>query len=277
MTERLKLPPLPTAARVITDFELARLKKKNASIWCSRSQQCQTCKGAGWFTSFENDSIVEYDCDCLNQMILSLWFANAGLANDQMRASWQDILAVDPAAEKIASGYVDDIEANVSRGRGLILQGSAGIGKTLLATLVLKWGMAHGFDGQFFLFPSFLDAYAAGWDNSEDRDWFYQKAGSTPLLVIDDVGKEADSRSGSSIMESFEIVIQNRVNAGLPTILSTNLTPQQLQNRYGGHIFSRLNGYADLIEMSGEDFRPMHNGVKATKAEHNFVSPVRWK
>lgn len=278
MDKKLKLPAMPSAVRVINDAELKRLKRLNGALWCTRAQVCHTCQGQGWFRSKVGDEIVEYECNCTEQMLMSLWFANAGLGDEQQRASWDQLKSIDLDAAEAAALYAQDCENNMARGRGLFLIGKEyGTGKTLLTTLVLKWFMAHGFDAQFFLFPSLLSAFSDGWDNPEDKDWFRQRAISSPFLVIDDIGKEADSRRNTAIMEAFEMVVQSRANQGLPTILSTNLTLDQVKNRYGGHILSRLAGYSEVIEMGGTDFRPEHDKIKGENVENGLVSPVRWK
>ena len=275
MSERLTLPPNPPTVRIITDPELERLRRKNQSLWCSRSQTCLTCGGKGWFKTLVEGEVVEYNCNCLEQMILSLWFTNAGIGVDYQKKSWSDLKAVDVEAAQAALEYLENCHANVSNGRGLILYGSNGVGKTLLATLILKGLMVNGFDGYFFPFTRMLDAFAEGWSDAEDRDWFYKKAASCQVLIIDDIGIESENRSKSSVIDGLDIVIQNRINSGLPTLMTTNLRPEQLEQKYKKHIISRLTGSSDFICMTGKDFRAtMSEEMKNKNPE--IVEPLRW-
>lgn len=274
MPNRQQLPPNPPNVRIITDSELDRLKRKNQNLWHSRNQTCFTCGGKGWFKSRLDGEVVDFDCNCLEQMILSLWFTNAGLGAEYQKVSWDNLETVSVEAAEAVLDYIENSRQYVSQGKGLIFHGSPGTGKTLLATLMLKSLMVKGFEGQFFVFTQMLDAFAQGWSDQEDRDWFYKKAATCPILVIDDIGQEANSRKDSPIMEAFDIVVQNRINSGLPTFITTNLTADQIEKKYKKHIFSRLTGSSKFIEMNGNDFRPQLNERK--DQDFDITYPLRW-
>ena len=119
-------------------------------------------------------------------MILHLWLLNAGVGWLYQRYEWSDADSVSQATLDSVLNYVDSLPGAISQGRGLVLHGSGGVGKTLLATLILKRVLSLGYTGQFFLFSAFLDAFAAGWKSEEEREWFMQRAMNTQILVLDD-------------------------------------------------------------------------------------------
>lgn len=272
---RLKMPPLNPAVRLISNPELARLKNRHPNLWCTRAQQCRTCLGKGWFLGYTTGGdTAEYDCPCIDQMVTYLWLLNSGIDWSYQRLTWSDAISVDPEVIDQILQYVDEAHINLSQGRGLVLWGSNGVGKTMLATLILKRFLANGYSGQFFTFTSFLDAFAAGWKSTEERDWFSKEAMNTQMLILDDAGKEAKNRS-AAVLDAVDVVMQARINAALPTIITTNLTPEQIESGYGGHIFSRLTGNSTFIKLNGADFRKDGHRERLTEeARKGITRPV---
>ena len=73
-----------------------------------------------------------------------------------------------------------------------------------------------------------------------------------PLLVIDDLGKEKRSEWTDQIM--YE-VINARNGSNLPIVITTNLSPQEIIERYDKAVTSRLMGMCKFSQMTGEDRR----------------------
>ncbi|EAA0329172.1 ATP-binding protein [Listeria monocytogenes] len=76
---------------------------------------------------------------------------------------------------------------------------------------------------------------------------------SVDLLVLDDFGSEIkDSNNDFAVQKIFEIV-EGRV--GKHTIYTTNFNVDELFNFYGERNFSRVMEDANLIQMTGENYR----------------------
>ena len=75
------------------------------------------------------------------------------------------------------------------------------------------------------------------------------------VLVIDDLGTEPINKNVT--LEYLYLVINERQLAGKPTIITTNLTPDGVINRYGERIFSRINNklISLNIKLDGQDMR----------------------
>lgn len=74
---------------------------------------------------------------------------------------------------------------------------------------------------------------------------------TTPLLVLDDVGRERASRGGYDedlAIALLDRVIDARARYLRPLLWTTNLTPRALAARYGASLTSRLLGLAPLVE-----------------------------
>lgn len=74
----------------------------------------------------------------------------------------------------------------------------------------------------------------------------------SPLTIIDDIGvRNTESDHGR---ETLLHIIDHRIEQQLPTILTSNLNPEQIEKLYGQRIGSRLKTYT-VIQMSGNDKR----------------------
>ena len=72
------------------------------------------------------------------------------------------------------------------------------------------------------------------------------------MLIIDDLGTEVTNQFTVSCLY---MLLNNRLNRGLPTVVSTNLTPRDLQKRYVDRVASRLLGEFLLLQFVGTDIR----------------------
>lgn len=76
----------------------------------------------------------------------------------------------------------------------------------------------------------------------------------TKLLVLDDVGKEYDSGSGFS-KASLHALLRDRYWKGCPTIVTTNLSPDDFEIEYGPAMGSFIYEAYDHVAASGKDRR----------------------
>lgn len=75
------------------------------------------------------------------------------------------------------------------------------------------------------------------------------------MLVIDDLGTEPMLKNVT--VEYLLLVLEERQTRGRATVITTNLTGENILNRYGERIYSRLSHkqYSMMIEMKGNDLR----------------------
>ena len=72
------------------------------------------------------------------------------------------------------------------------------------------------------------------------------------LLIIDDIGAE---RVTEWVRERLVSIINTRVGAGLSTIYTSNLSPEELKEGLGDRISSRVLGSSGVVEITGADRR----------------------
>ena len=118
---------------------------------------------------------------------------------------------------------------------GVVLRGATGRGKTTAACAMLSAHLQNGL-GSFTTMNDLLHrvrgAYSSG-ENSEEVFGIYR---GTPLLVLDDLGKE--NVSADSITRLFEL-LDARINNKRPTIVTTQFQNNELLKRYRGKVDDR--------------------------------------
>lgn len=133
---------------------------------------------------------------------------------------------------------------------GVLMRGATGLGKTHLslsiANEVIKKGYSVIYGSAPDLFRKIEQEHFGRTDG--DTVGMMQEA---DLLILDDVGAEFESKFYTSALYG---IINNRMNAGVPTIISTNCDLSELQSRYGDRIVSRLITFEQLIFV-GNDVR----------------------
>lgn len=115
-------------------------------------------------------------------------------------------------------------------GRGLFLAGPAGTGKTTLAALIAVehyWRGGKAYLPFFTTMADLVDNHKAGMSKERteevaDANAYVDKAQDTPLLVLDDVGKEHRGASGwaDSVLR---VLLRHRYDRSRPTIITTNI------------------------------------------------------
>lgn len=153
--------------------------------------------------------------------------------------------------------YINDLDTNVEENRGICFIGSNGVGKSLLSCIILKEMYKHRYSCRRVTFSSYISAYTESWGaNKSEKDVIeselYEKYKGVEFLVLEEIGKEIDSKIAKPILEDL---LRYREEHGLVTIICTNLTPQTLKELYGASVCSLINGNMTVIVIDSEDKR----------------------
>ena len=146
-----------------------------------------------------------------------------------------------------------------SRVKNLLLTGDPGLGKTFLSACIAREVSEKGFsvyyDTAIHVFSRF-EKNKFSRDRQEEEDESaaqdVERVLRCDLLILDDLGTELAS---SFIESTFYQIINKRLQDEKSTIISTNLNPQELGNRYGAAAFSRIRGEYTFLPFFGEDIR----------------------
>jgi len=139
------------------------------------------------------------------------------------------------------------------KGRGLLLHGGAGSGKTALACLVLKNAVLHGFSGKFVLFETLANNLLQR-DDQFDFDF----------LVVDGFGDAPNfnqSKLFQWVIGRLEAFLRERYYKMRPTIITTRLNRMDLLRVFPQGLVSFLEEATSVIDLSHvSDHRPKLKG-----------------
>lgn len=148
--------------------------------------------------------------------------------------------------------FVDNFQTFQREGKGLLLFGTVGTGKTFLAACVANALIDMGIPCLVTNFARIANEVSGLYEGKQE---YYDNLNRFPLLVIDDLSAE---RKTEYMQEIVFNVIDARYRANLPLIVTTNLTREELLHPSDltyQRIFSRLFEMCTPIEISGADRR----------------------
>ena len=135
-------------------------------------------------------------------------------------------------AFQMAQGYSENPEG------WLVLMGTYGSGKTHLAAAIANYRASQGFPVMFVVVPDMLDHLRATFSPSSDisYDRRFEEIRTAPLLVLDDLGSQA---AKPWVQEKLYQLINHRYNAGLPTVITSANTLDEIDPRLQARLMDR--------------------------------------
>ena len=191
--------------------------------------------------------------------------------DDCNAVSKKDIDLIKRWLSKIESGDIIRADGQQSCGKGLLLVGSPGHGKTTLALTIIQ-DIIKRFDmepfkvtdGRVLVKPCYFMTYNSiielrgtlieGGTDEQERLFLglhgesVDDAYNVRVLVIDDIGKEHVTASGWH-KTLLHHILRTRFNNGLPTIVTTNLPVSAWSSAYGDATGSFIHEAFVTIEL----------------------------
>lgn len=161
---------------------------------------------------------------------------------------------------KVAHNYVDNFAEMKKRGKGLLLYGEVGTGKTFISACIANALIDKGHACLVTNFARLVNTIQSTFDGKQD---YIDSLNDFDLIVIDDLASERDTEYMGEIVQN---IIDSRYRAKLPLIITTNLTSDELKNAKEirkQRIYSRLFEMCVPIEVKGNDRRRQ-------KLKHDF-------
>lgn len=231
--------------------------------------ECPICKDTGYITKNNQTEM----CSCLKQKLFDLEYNKSNiynLKNQNFENFNLNLYSNDTNPEKYKSKVSPRENISLIRDiclkfienfdnpteKNLLFTGNTGLGKTFLSSCIANELIKKGKTVLYQTAPVMLDTiidYRFNKQNSSPD--IYHNILSADLLIIDDLGTEA--MNNIKFTELFNIINTRLLNQNkiTKTIISTNLSLQNLFNNYDERIVSRIVGNYSICYFFGDDIR----------------------
>lgn len=230
---------------------------------------CMQCQDTGYITDKNFHSTM---CNCLKQRLFDLEYNKSNiyqLAHQNFENFKLDYYSSKNDPEKYHSDLspkeniklIYDICQSFLKNfdqlneKNLLFTGNTGLGKTFLSGCIANELLKRGKTVLYQTAPIMLDQIInSRFSKNENVENLYQHLLNVDLLIIDDLGTECMNQM--KFTELFNIINTRLLNQkSTKTIISTNLSLQNLYANYDERIVSRLIGYYHICYFFGEDIR----------------------
>ena len=223
-------------------------------------RDCEICGDSGW--------VKGKMCSCLKRAIVKEGYRASGMGKliEKQRFDNFDLSFYSTALlpektysprdvmESILNEMKNYAENFSLSSPSLLFIGGTGLGKTHLSSAIAGKVIEKGFDVVYESAPNVALLF--------EKDRFGKEEGTgekisrimeAELLILDDLGTEPQSQTGSSAL--YQLINHRASVAEKPTIISTNLAYRQLEKRYDTATLSRLLGEFEVKFFQGSDIR----------------------
>lgn len=222
---------------------------------------CPRCSGSGWIPLAGDKFRVE-PCGCQGdlrrrQRIAAASIPRRYLDHCTLATFYDKNSPALMAARRRVQEFIDAWPMT-DHGRGLLLMGSCGVGKTHLAVAALVEIINSGKTGRllFTNFQELIQEIQASFDDNSaaSKSEIMRPLLEADLLVLDELGSQKPT---TFVQDILYYVINSRYNDERTTIFTTNyfddttVDGQRLQDRIGERLRSRLHEMTEMIAIKG--------------------------
>lgn len=168
-------------------------------------------------------------------------------------ASWDHLELKSEQQQKAyvtVTNYIENLEENIKKGRGLLFQGSYGTGKTYISAIVRRAVLKTGHSVLFISFPEYFQRMADKQKTFKQDDKIIDIASDADLLILDEVNADLNTWQQT---ELYRLVDRRK---GKSTIYTTNYKSDDFRKDVKlAQSFSRMMANKDIVLLNGTDYR----------------------
>lgn len=221
---------------------------------------CPDCKDTGYINNEK--------CHCFKKAIIDLLYTQSNLQEILSRENFGTCTLgyyssnhIDPltgrssleamnTALKTCHEFIDTFSSEF---RNILLYGDTGVGKTFLSHCVAKELIERSYSVIYFTASQLFDIFAKTvFDKDTDAETACEHIYDCDFLIIDDLGTEF---SNSFTASQLFICLNERILRKKSTMISTNLSLDDVKNLYSERTFSRITSAYTVLRLTGDDIR----------------------
>ncbi len=224
------------------------------------SYECPDCQDTGYIDGRK--------CRCFQKTEIDLLYTQSNLQDilkaenfSSFRMDYYSSAFIDPVSGKssldmakealhVCRSFVDSFGREF---QNLLIYGNTGVGKTFLTHCIARELMDHIHSVIYVTSSQLFDILGS---REFDTDPEKRQAGALldecELLIIDDLGTEL---TNSFTVSQLFICLNDRILQKKSTIISTNLSLNEIKSIYSERTFSRISSNYRLLKLVGDDIR----------------------
>ena len=200
-------------------------------------------------------------CHCFKQAMISLLYEQSNIREMLQHDNFQSLsyeyyegedLSRFKKAVITCQNFIKNFNSDY---HNLFFYGTVGTGKTFLSNCAAKELIESGHSVIYFSAAGLFDLlsrYSFDYKSKEDERERYADLYQCDLLIVDDLGTELTNQFVASRLFSL---LNQRNKKKKATVISTNLSLEELRDRYSDRIFSRITSHYELCKLTGPDIR----------------------
>lgn len=224
---------------------------------------CPDCKDTGYIEGAK--------CHCFKQAVIDLLYEQSGIRSMLEKENF-DVLTYDYYQGEDLERFTNSVHACQnfiktfdSDYHNLFFYGTVGTGKSFLSGCIAKELIESGHSVIYFSSAGLFETLSRNmfdYKNKDDILSLHEDLYGCDLLIIDDLGTEYTSNVTVSV---FFSLLNQRHLGKKSTIISTNLSLEDLRNRYSDRIFSRITNQYTICKFTGPDIRMLKKRLQNRK------------
>lgn len=224
---------------------------------------CPDCKDTGYINGVK--------CHCFKQAVIDLLYEQSGIREMLEKENFhtlsydfyqgEDLEHFQNTVNKCRN-FIKTFDSDY---HNLFFYGTVGTGKSFLSGCIARELIESGHSVIYFSAAGLFETLSRNmfdYKNKDDVLRFHEDLYGCDLLIIDDLGTEYTSNVAVSV---FFSLLNERHLSQKSTIISTNLSLEDLRNRYSDRVFSRITNQYTICKFTGPDIRMIKKRLQNRK------------